>query len=243
MGHTMFTLFVCGVLVTAMAEDLCQTRYGHPGNLGVTKAAEQYFKANTSYDEIAATIGVPGKQVPSKDGNSKVYTWQSGQLEMHFRNDRLTMYRMDRRWNIISNPTPVLIKEHSSADQARVNANLRRSYEAYYNQLSKIVEAGRRVAVGQEQADIRVLESYSARLRRAIDEGNWKMAQDIQHKLNNSPASKRSHQIAADAKRRIAARKWATEERRHREEMEQRERIHRNEMHQQQMILNELRNR
>lgn len=136
------------------------------------------------------------------------------------------------------------VRGHYSDTDGRVIHDPAEAYEYFYKSAEKIVKTGRQVAEGQkEQTDIRVLQFYLTRLRRAIDAGDWKQAAEIRDRVKGLPSFQRSNIVAADAKRRLTVRQRADEERRHREEMKQRERVHQAEMRRQEAILNALRNR
>jgi hypothetical protein len=238
----MFALLFFVALSTTTVDDFCRTQYGHPGDLGVTNGAEQYFKAGATYREIAATIGALGDEVASNDPNVQVYRWSDGQLEAHFRNGRLSMYYMNGRWTILRSPASVQVIQQTPIQNHYNEADRRQIYEHFYNRMAKAVQDGRQVASGQrERTDIRAMQYYVMKLRRAIDRGDWNEAQAIREKLALSPSSERGQGVAADAKRRLAERQRADEERRHREEMRQRAQIHQAEMARQQQIINEIR--
>jgi hypothetical protein len=246
----MFTLFVCAAVSLTSGDDLFRSEYGLPGSLGVTQAAEQYFRGGATYHEIAATIGTAGERVPANDASRQIYRWQGSKLEMHFRNDGLFMYGMNGRWHVLQSSESSQTTQQIAVANNSDEASLRKSFNQFYSEMRKIVaDTGQVAADYRERTDLRTLKYYLLLLRLAIEKGNWSEAKNIHDKMKSLPQVQRSVAVAADAKRRIEAQRHqeklrqrelvrADDERRHQEEMSQREQIHREQMQWRRQIIN-----
>ena len=71
----MFTLLIYAFLEITTVDDFCRSHFGHPGDLGVTEAAEVYFRGGATYAEIVATIGRFGEEVRSNDPSLQVVSF------------------------------------------------------------------------------------------------------------------------------------------------------------------------
>lgn len=246
----MFALLLCtAALTTSDVDQHCREKFGHPGDLGVTPAAEMHFTQDTSYVEASATIGELGIELPSPSSDTKVYGWQNGQLEMHFRSDRLTKYRMNGNWTVYFVPLDESVPhpnagahQHgfSNAKQPASDEDRRREFAVFQRSVVEIIEIGSQATpTNLERSDMRALTYHLAKLSQATAANDWKEAERIRDGMKIS--LQRSHAVAIDTKRRLIVRKRAEDERRHREEMQQRERQHQEQMRQQEAILNGLR--
>lgn len=246
----MFALLLCAVLTTTDIDKYCRETFGHPGNLGVTSEAAKHFSEKTSWAEATVTIGELGKELPSSSG-TRTCSWQGGKLEMQFRGDRLTQYRLNGNSKVFAIPVGDVLKPFSDRTQPQGAQSTgivgqptrvpdrQQEYQDFQQRVEQIVRTGNQVTENsQERSDIEVLRFHLTKLNRAIDAKDWKRAAEIRDSMRVS--LQRSQAVAIDAERRLAQRKRADEERRHSEEMRQRERHHK-ELRKQEALLNELR--
>jgi hypothetical protein len=92
------------------------------------------------------------------------------------------------------------------------------SYEDVCARVEKVIELNRQVArTNREHTDVKSLQFYSVKFRRAVDGEDWNAAANVWRSLKTSPLWQRSLALASDAKRRLAQRKRADDERRHRQ--------------------------
>jgi hypothetical protein len=250
---TLFVLLLCAVTTTSDMDNFSRKAFGHPGNLGVTSEAEKYFTENTSVAEAVATIGELATPMPSTDGVTKIYSWQDGKLEMQFRGDRLTKYRLNGKSKFFALPLDDVMKRitaraqqqqqqqsTSKIEQPTPVPDRQQEFRDFQQRVEKIVRAGSQVTQNNlEQTDIQALRFHLAKLNQAIDAYDWKRAEEIRNSMKIS--LQRSQGVAIDADRRLTERQRADDERRHDEEMRQRERHHQEELRKQQAILDEMR--
>lgn len=173
----MLALLILAISGVSDVDHHCREKFGHPGDIGATYEAERYFTNNMSYVEASATIGELGTEVPS-DVKSKVDQWQNGRLEMHFRNDRLTKYRMDENWTVYLIPVDEFMPRLTASAQALNASQIQQlasdedrksEFENFYRGVIQIIEVGKQATqTNLERTDLKALEHHASKLARAI---------------------------------------------------------------------------